>query len=57
MLSVRNLCENNNENQTVIAQLTKVGVVDSATLREMGLALNNDGDNKICIVPIDSNKK
>lgn len=57
ILAVRNLCESNEENKSLIASMTKVGVVDSATLREMGLTLDDDGSNKICIVPLENLNK
>ncbi|KAB0803490.1 hypothetical protein PPYR_00460 [Photinus pyralis] len=54
IFAIRNLCENNPENQAVIASMNQQGVVDSATLQEMGLMLHDDGSNKISIVPLDS---
>lgn len=56
ILAVRNLCKDNAQNQAVIAQMSKVGVVDSATLREMGLTLHDDGTTKIGIAPLNLNK-
>ncbi|GLV40464.1 uncharacterized protein CBL_04264 [Carabus blaptoides fortunei] len=56
ILAMRNLCKDNLQNQTIIAQMSKVGVVDSATLREMGLTLHDDGTTKIGIAPLNLNK-
>lgn len=52
ILAVRNICENNPENQAVIADISKVGVVESAILQEMGLTLHDEGDKKIGIAPL-----
>ncbi|KAK4883771.1 hypothetical protein RN001_000042 [Aquatica leii] len=57
VFTIRNLCENNLENQAVIASMSQQGIVDSATLNEIGLMLNDDGSNKISIVPLDALKK
>ncbi|XP_012286600.1 ataxin-10 [Orussus abietinus] len=57
ILAVRNVCEGNPENQNVIRELTKVGVVDSAIIREMGLTLHEGEDGKaIGVVPLVNNK-
>jgi len=52
VLAIRNLCENNLENQAVIASMTHQGVVDSSVLLEMGLTLHADNDSKIVVVPL-----
>ena len=52
VLAVRNLCENNKDNQAVVAGMTKEGTVDCEVLLEMGLSLHADEDNKIVIVPL-----
>ncbi|PNF25240.1 hypothetical protein B7P43_G13869 [Cryptotermes secundus] len=54
VLAIRNLCENNFENQAVIASMTRKGTVDSSVLREMGLALHASDESKIIIMPRDS---
>lgn len=56
ILAVRNITENNDENKRTIAEMTKIGVVNTSTLREMGLALHDDGSNKIFMMPLDVNK-
>jgi ataxin-10 len=53
VLAIRNLCENNLENQAVIASMTRKGTVDSSVLREMGLTLHANDESKIIIVPRD----
>lgn len=52
VLTVRNLCEDNLENQGVIANMTKQGVVSSALLSELGVTLNADLDNQVKIAPL-----
>jgi ataxin-10 len=54
VLAIRNLCENNLENQAVIASMTRKGAVDSSVLLEMGLTLHADGDSKIVVMPVSS---
>ncbi|XP_022913919.1 ataxin-10 [Onthophagus taurus] len=49
--ALRNLCENNLENQKAISSITKLGVVDSETLNEIGITLSDDGSNCIKIAP------
>ncbi|KAJ8674372.1 hypothetical protein QAD02_005634 [Eretmocerus hayati] len=52
-LAVRNLVENNLENQEVIRRSVKIGVVDSALMRELGLTLHDEGEgNAIGIMPL-----
>lgn len=42
ILAIRNLCENNQENQTIIRQLTKVGDADNSDiLKELNLDLGS----------------
>ncbi|KAL3289028.1 hypothetical protein HHI36_003471 [Cryptolaemus montrouzieri] len=53
IFAVRNLCENNSENQAFIAGLHKEGTVTSALVEEMGLTLQDDECGKIRIVPLD----
>lgn len=57
ILAIRNLLEDNLENQAVVARMTQQGVVDAATLNQVGITLQNDGLNKIGIVPLDSIKR
>lgn len=52
ILAVRNLCENNIENQGVIAGMHQQGTVSSSVLQELGLTVHSDGDNSIKIVPL-----
>lgn len=57
ILAVRNLCEGNIENQEILRGCTKVGVVDSAILQEMGLKLHENEDGRsIGIVPLTREK-
>jgi ataxin-10 len=53
VLAIRNLCENNLENQAVIASMTRKGTVSSSVLLEMGLTLHADDETKIVIMPLD----
>lgn len=43
VLAMRNLCENNVENQRVVACVDRRGQVDSARLAELGLLFNGAG--------------
>ncbi|XP_076749567.1 ataxin-10 [Xylocopa sonorina] len=53
ILALRNLCEDNPANQEIIRNCTRVGVVASGTLREMGVTLHEDEQGtKIGIVPL-----
>ncbi|XP_060535024.1 ataxin-10 [Cylas formicarius] len=52
ILAVRNLCDNNPENQKFIASLRTEGTVSSALLEEFGLTLHSQGDETIRIVPL-----
>uniref|UniRef100_A0A1B6LKL2 Ataxin-10 n=1 Tax=Graphocephala atropunctata TaxID=36148 RepID=A0A1B6LKL2_9HEMI len=45
VLAVRNLCEGNRDNQAVIAGMSRQGLVQSAVLTELGMALHTDEDN------------
>jgi ataxin-10 len=54
VLAIRNLCENNLENQSVIASMTHKGTVDSSVLLEMGLTLHASDENKIIVMPRNS---
>jgi hypothetical protein len=54
VLAIRNLCENNLENQAVIASMTRKGTVDSSVLLEMGLTLHASDESKIIVTPLDS---
>ncbi|XP_063622579.1 ataxin-10 [Cydia splendana] len=52
IFAVRNLCENCPENQEVIAKMSLQGPVDNEILKDMGLALNTDGQgNTIKLAP------
>jgi len=55
VLAIRNILENNIQNQEVIASLNKQGVVDSAVLNELSMTLHNDGPNSINIAPLNLN--
>ena len=53
ILALRNLCEDNPENQEVVRNCSRIGVVESSALQEMGLALHEDEEGrKIGIVPL-----
>lgn len=53
ILAIRNLCEENLENQEIIRNSTKIGVMDNAILKEMGLTLQeNENGKSIGIVPL-----
>lgn len=41
ILAIRNLCENNVENQQIISQLTKVGDANSDILKELNLDMGS----------------
>lgn len=56
VFAIRNLCEDNVENQRLIASMTKRGVVNASVLNQMGLTLEDDAQNKIKIVPLDALK-
>ncbi|XP_014238916.1 uncharacterized protein LOC106660461 [Trichogramma pretiosum] len=52
-LAIRNLLENNKENQEIIRKSVKIGQIDSATMRELGLTLNENSDgDAIGIIPL-----
>nr|XP_023019083.1 ataxin-10 [Leptinotarsa decemlineata] len=57
ILAIRNLCENNIENQKVIAGLHQEGTVSNEVLDEMGIALHTDGKNQLKIVNLESLRK
>ncbi|KAG5882825.1 hypothetical protein JTB14_033196 [Gonioctena quinquepunctata] len=54
ILAIRNLCENNAENQKVIAGLHQQGTVSSDVLEEMGITVHSDGDRQLKIVSLES---
>ena len=55
VLAVRNLCENNKENQAVIAAMNREGSIDTRMLHELGLTIHGDEkSNKVRIVPLKS---
>ncbi|XP_057661484.1 ataxin-10 [Diorhabda carinulata] len=54
IFAIRNLCENNPENQKMIGGLQKKGTVSSSVLEEFGLTLQGDNDTQLKIVPLDS---
>lgn len=55
VLAIRNLCENNKENQAVIADMNREGTIDSRMLHELGLTIHaDDKSNKIRVVPLKS---
>ena len=41
MVAIRNLCENNPENQDIIAQLDKKGVMDKESLSKAGIDIHD----------------
>jgi hypothetical protein len=53
ILAIHNVCENNLENQAIIAELHKEGTVSSITLEEMGLTLQSEDNNSLKIIPLD----
>ncbi|XP_065167691.1 ataxin-10-like [Atheta coriaria] len=55
VFAIRNILENNIENQKIIASLNKQGALDSAVLNELGLTLHDDGPNSINIAPLNLN--
>ncbi|EZA50247.1 Ataxin-10-like protein [Ooceraea biroi] len=56
ILALRNLCEGNLENQEIIRNCKKEGVLDNPVLQEMGLTLHEDEDGKsIRIAPLRRN--
>ncbi|KAG7203057.1 hypothetical protein KM043_010181 [Ampulex compressa] len=58
ILALRNLCEDNPENQGIIGKCTKVGVVDNEALKEMGVTLHEEeGGKSIGIVPLIRDQK
>lgn len=53
ILALRNLCEDNPANQEIIRNCSRVGVVESSVLQEMGVTLQEDEEGKkIGIVPL-----
>ncbi|KAE8746627.1 hypothetical protein FOCC_FOCC006611 [Frankliniella occidentalis] len=53
VLAIRNLCENNKENQCVIAAMNREGTIDSRMLHDLGLTIHGDEkSNKVRIVPL-----
>ncbi|XP_018322752.1 ataxin-10 isoform X3 [Agrilus planipennis] len=57
IFAIHNLCENNLENQKIIASLNKQGVVDSEVLQEVGVMLHNDGESTLHIAPLEELQK
>lgn len=53
ILAIRNICEDNYDCQAVIAGLNQQSTINSELLKEMGISVENDGKNKIKIVPVD----
>lgn len=53
VLAIRNICENNMENQRVIALMSKEGVIDALKLQQIGITLNQESDGSgICMAPL-----
>lgn len=52
IFAIRNICENNQDNQEFISSLHHEGTVSSALLEEMGITLHGDESGKIKIVPL-----
>ncbi|XP_034177067.1 ataxin-10 isoform X1 [Osmia lignaria lignaria] len=58
ILALRNLCEDNPENQEIIQNCTRVGIVENSVLMEVGLTLHEDEEGKkIGIVPLPRDQK
>lgn len=54
---MRNLCVDNPENQEIVRNCTRIGVVENSVLREMGVTLHEDeAGQKIGIVPLPRDK-
>lgn len=53
ILAIRNICEDNLENQAFIARMNKQGVVKTEMLEELGITLHEDDSNRIRIVPVE----
>ncbi|CAG9864229.1 unnamed protein product [Phyllotreta striolata] len=57
ILAIRNLCDNNIENQRIISGMRREGTVSSQVLNEFGVTLDSDGQNQLKIIPLDSLKQ
>ncbi|CAH1954710.1 unnamed protein product [Acanthoscelides obtectus] len=57
ILAIRNLLENNIENQKIVADLHQTGVVPVEVLNQLGLTLHSEGENEIRVVPLDDLRK
>lgn len=53
ILAIHNICEKNQENQEIIALMSKEGVIDAKSLQEIGSVLNCDANgDTLCIAPL-----
>lgn len=51
---MHNICEDNVENQKVIADMHQVGTVPSEVIEELGFTLHAEGNHSLKIVPLES---
>lgn len=56
IFAIRNVCENNTQNQDIIAAMSTDGVISSETLCQMGITLHSDEQQTITMMPLNSNK-
>ncbi|XP_066142792.1 ataxin-10 isoform X2 [Euwallacea fornicatus] len=56
ILAIRNICENNRENQLIIGGLTQKKFISSEILENFGVKLHNDGKHSTGII-LDTNKR
>ncbi|KAI4468588.1 ataxin-10 [Holotrichia oblita] len=56
IFAIRNVCENNIENQDIIKSMNAQGVISSETLYQMGITLHSDERQTITVLPLDVNK-
>ncbi|XP_078033324.1 ataxin-10 [Augochlora pura] len=53
IMALRNLCEGNPENQKIIRNCSRIGVVENSVLQEMGLTLHEDETGRqVGVVPL-----
>lgn len=56
IFAIRNICENNVENQKIIGGLSKIGTVSNDVLKKSGITLHADGNNQVNIVNLEDIK-
>ncbi|XP_049817060.1 ataxin-10 isoform X2 [Aethina tumida] len=56
IFAIRNICENNVENQKIIGGLSKIGTVSNDVLKKSGITLHADGSNQVNIVNLEDIK-